>query len=286
MNRWAPTGVPETVLVRATELTGRPVVSITEGDALADVKDVVYSPAVGRLLGLTLNRRGGIFAGPMKGVLGLDRIHAIGQDAVMVTDGMTVAERADTSDSGDGAVNVLGNEVLTDGGNRLGVVTDLVVAIGVISGGLDARPSPVAGRTRPVLPGDVVGYQITGDAMLGARAGAELLVPLPFTLAVSGSNLLVPSGVEPFIRDDLSGFDAAVAEFRSRLAEPAPGTGGPVPPADPPAGPASTGRGEGTRAGGTQANGTQVNGTQADGSRADGTGIQGSGTEPTGRPKR
>jgi sporulation protein YlmC with PRC-barrel domain len=256
MTGWAPTGAPETVLVRATELTGRPLVSIAEGEALADVKDVVYSPTVGRLLGLTLNKRGGIFAGPMKGVLGLDGIYAIGQDAVMVDDSGALAERGGSSGSGGGdAVNVLGNEVLTDGGNRLGVVTDLIVAIGVVAGtlgevdgetgaettgtaGRDGRPAgpAPARRRRPVYPGDVVGYQITGDATLGARAGAELLVPLPFTLAVSGANLLVPASVEPYIRDDLSGFDAAVAEFRSRLAATDPSPTDPNPTGPSPAG--------------------------------------------------
>lgn len=227
---WAPVGPAETVLVRATELTGRPVVSITEGEALGDVKDVVYSPAAGRLLGLTLNKRGGIFAGPMKGVLALERIYAIGQDAVMVADGEALTGHGEHHGESHGsrgeAMNVLGNEVLTDGGNRLGVVTDLVVAIGVLGAGLPIDPSArTSGQARPVYPGDVVGYQITGDATLGARAGAELLVPLPFTLAVSGANLLVPTSVEPFIRDDLSGFDAAVAQFRSRLVAPGPGTG-------------------------------------------------------------
>ena len=52
------------LLVRGTDLHGLPVVDIADGDALADVKDVVYSPERGALLGFTLNKRG-FLAGPM-----------------------------------------------------------------------------------------------------------------------------------------------------------------------------------------------------------------------------
>jgi sporulation protein YlmC with PRC-barrel domain len=92
--------------------------------------------------------------------------------------------------------NVLGNDVLTDGGRRLGEVIDVVIE---------------------VTSGDVVGYELRGDKELQAHAGQPLLIPIPATLAVSGSVLMVPAAVEPYIRDDLSGFGAAVEEFRGEL---------------------------------------------------------------------
>ncbi len=188
------------LLFRATDLNGLPVVSIDSGEALADVKDIVYSAEKSALLGFTLNKRG-FLAGPMKNVLAYADVAAIGRDAVMVKSEAAVTKKADALVAvvdESSARNVIGNDVLTDGGQRLGTVIDVVIE---------------------VTSGDIVGYELTGDATLQAHAGRPLLIPIPATLAVSGTALMVPAGVEPFIRDDLSGFGAAVDEFRAQLPE-------------------------------------------------------------------
>lgn len=182
----------------ASQINGLPVVTVKGGDDVAEVRDVIYSPEAGRLLGLTLNKRG-FFAGRRREVLPAEAIHAIGRDAVMIVDDSSLIAPEDApSDVGHPATerNVIGNDVLTDGGKRLGTVVDVVVQ---------------------VSSGEVVGYELTGDQELQAHAGRPLLIPIPATLAVSGTALLVPSSVEPFIRDDLTGFGAAVQDFRSQL---------------------------------------------------------------------
>jgi uncharacterized protein YrrD len=188
------------LLLRGTDLNGLPVVGITDGDAIADIKDVVYSPDRGALLGFTLNKRG-FFSGPMKAVLAYEDVVAVGRDAVMVNGRSAVTEGGESLavvvDESAGR-NVLGDDVLTDGGKRLGKVIDVVIE---------------------VTSGEVVGYELTGDPELQAHAGRPLLVPIPATLAVSGTVLMVPATVEPFIRDDLTGFGAAVDEFRGQLPE-------------------------------------------------------------------
>jgi uncharacterized protein YrrD len=187
------------LLLRGTDLTGLPIVSISDGDDLAEVKDVVYGPEQGALLGFTLNKRG-FFSGTMKAVLAYDDVAAIGRDAVMVDDSTAVTEGGESLSKvveESTERNVLGNEVLTDAGRRLGEVVDIVVE---------------------VTNGEVVGYELTGDKELQAHAGQPLLIPIPATLAISGTVLMVPAAVEPFIRDDLSGFGAAVDEFRVKLA--------------------------------------------------------------------
>jgi uncharacterized protein YrrD len=186
------------LLLRGTDLNGLPVVSLSDGDAIADVKDVVYSPDRGALLGFTLNKRG-FFSGPMKAVLAYEDVAAVGRDAVMVNGASAVTEGGESLaavvDESAGR-NVLGDDVLTDGGKRLGKVVDVVVE---------------------VSSGEVVGYELTCDQELQAHAGRPLLIPIPATLAVSGTVLMVPASVEPFIRDDLTGFGAAVDEFRGQL---------------------------------------------------------------------
>lgn len=186
------------LLARATELRSLPVVTIDEGEDIAEVKDVVYDPGAGHIVGFTLNKRG-FLRGPMKQTLAWSELAAVGRDAVMVD----IDDRLDEKGAGEvvGAIaahrNVIGNDVLTDAGRLLGTVDDLVVDL---------------------TDGSVVGYQLAGDTTLQGHAGGPMLVPLPATLAVNGTNLLVPDAVEPFVRNDLAGFGAAVDSFRAQLA--------------------------------------------------------------------
>jgi len=184
------------VLLRAAELVQRPVVTL-DGEDVAQVKDVVYASATGELAGFTLNGRG-LFSGPMRKSLPWAAIHGLGPDAVMIKDESVLATRDALGDGG--GASVLGSWVMTDGGRRLGHVTDVILAVG---------------------PGvtDAVRYEIEPADELAPR---RQFVPLPDTLAVSSEALLVPEAATEFIRDDLAGFGAAVDEFRERLRAGAP----------------------------------------------------------------
>jgi hypothetical protein len=104
-----------------------------------------------------------------------------------------VAPRDAPDDVGSPATerNVLGNDVLTEGGTSLGQVADLVLLVG--------------------SNGEVVGYQIDKPG------GGSGYIPLPAQLSVSGVALVVPNITEEFVQDDLVGLGASVDEFRVRL---------------------------------------------------------------------
>ncbi len=180
------------LLVTASEITGLPVVTVTGGEDVAEVRDVIYSPERGSLVGLTLNKRG-FLRGRRRQVLPDELIHAIGKDAVMVRDDSALVEPGKAPrEVGKPATerNVLGDDVLTEGGVSLGKVRDLVLVVG--------------------SKGEVVGYEID-------KAEGTAYIPLPAQLSVSGSALVVPSATQEFVRDDLVGLGAAVDEFRERL---------------------------------------------------------------------
>jgi uncharacterized protein YrrD len=181
------------LLVTASQIRGLPVVTVRGGEDVAEVRDVIYSPEAGRLVGLTLNKRG-FFSGRRREVLPAEAIHAIGRHAVMILDdsGLTVPQDA-PDDVGHPATerNVIGNDVLTEGGRSLGVVRDLALLVG--------------------SAGEVVGYQIEKPTR------GHGYIPLPAQLAVSGTALVVPDITEEFVRDDLVGLGAAVDDFRARL---------------------------------------------------------------------
>lgn len=181
------------LLMTASQIRGLPVVTIRGGEDVAEVRDVVYSPEAGRLVGVTLNKRG-FLARRHRDALPAEAIHAIGQHAVMVLDESSLVDPADAPDDVARPAterNVLGDDVLTEGGVSLGKVADLVLLVG--------------------STGEVVGYQI--DKTSGGRG----YIPLPAQLAVSGAALVVPDMTEEFVHDDLVGLGAAVDDFRARM---------------------------------------------------------------------
>jgi len=177
----------------ASQIRGLPVVTVKGGEDVAEVRDVIYSPEEGRLVGVTLNKRG-FLAGRSRDVLPAESIHAIGQDAVMVHDESSLVAPQDApNEVGHPATerNVIGDDILTEGGTSLGKVADLVLLVG--------------------SSGEVVGYQI--DKIGGGRG----YIPLPAQLSVSGVALVVPNITEEFVQEDLVGLGAAVDEFRARM---------------------------------------------------------------------
>lgn len=188
------------VLMRAREITGRPVVTLDRAEDVAEVKDVVFSYSEASVVGFTLNKRG-FLGSPLKEVLPWGRVSALGPDAVMIEgESALVASDPDMAEATDARDrDVVGATVMTEEGTALGVVVDVIVEVN--------------GRAR------IVGFEMHGPAVERGRSEATLLIPASDTLAVSGETLMVPAAAADFVRDDLSGFGSAVEDFRARLKE-------------------------------------------------------------------
>ena len=187
------------LLLRGSELSTMPVVSIASGEDLAEVRDVVFDPDDHSLVGFTLNKRGWL-AGRRKERLVAAAVRAIGRDAVMVDDDDALVERSDApTELADPTRDrsVIGNRVLTDGGTDLGVVLDVVLRIG--------------------RGFEVVGYEIGGPSVEAATGGQRAFVPIDAEHAVSGTDLIVPAAAQEFLRNDLTGFGSAVDGYREAM---------------------------------------------------------------------
>jgi uncharacterized protein YrrD len=183
------------LLLRASELTGRPVVTLG-GELLAEIKDIVFGRTGGRIAGFTL-RNPGLFSRARKDSLPWSGVHSVGRDAVMVSDETVLIPAKELAPRKQARkADVLADRVLTDSGRDLGRVVDVVLHSGISL--------------------DVVGYEVQASEALGT-AGRRVFIPLPDTVAVSGENLIVPAAATEFISEDLAGFGAAVGAFRSRL---------------------------------------------------------------------
>lgn len=179
-----------TLLMRASTLIGRPVVSLDAAEDVAEVKDVVFSHADATVVGFRLNKRGR-FAGPLKHVLPWSRVAAVGRDAVMISEREALGEPDESMAAAAGGNDrtIVGTTVMTDAGRALGAVSDLIVDV--------------------AEQADVVGFEVDGDR----------LIPVGDTIALSERALMVPAAAEDFLRDDLAGFASAVEAFRARLRE-------------------------------------------------------------------
>ncbi len=178
-------------LMRAGDVPGLPVVCIDSGEDIAEIRDVIYDGAEHRLLGFTLNKRG-LLAGRSKDVLLIGNCVAIGADAVMIS---TEADLTGKDEAGDdvstkNAVEVIGNRVMSANGSDLGEVVGVVIET-------DGVPS-------------AVGYEVNPADTKESR-----FVPISEQMTISGENLMVPAELEPFIANDLAGFGASVASYRS-----------------------------------------------------------------------
>ncbi len=188
-------------LMRTSEVAKRPVVTMA-GEAVAQIKDIVYAAGGGAVGGFTLAGRGR-FSGPKSEALGWPQVAALGTDAVMIADESALMAKDDvvaaSAASGGSGGNILGSRVLTDTGTDLGKVVDVIIEI---SEGSEHC--------------DVVGYEVDPSEALGNQ-GTKVLLPLPDTLAASGEHLMVPESATEFVRSDLAGFGAAVDDFRAQL---------------------------------------------------------------------
>jgi uncharacterized protein YrrD len=183
------------VLLRGTDLVGLPVVTLA-GEDIAEVRDVLFDPQSGQVLGFTLNKRGRL-AGRMKEVLTREQIHAVGPAAVMVRADVTLGPPSASAPTGrDGPGDVIGDRVMTDSGVQVGTVSDVVI---------------------DTANGSVVGYEVRSADEPKQRKGRRSYLPLPETGAVSGEALIVPASAVDYISTDFAGFAEAIERFRQML---------------------------------------------------------------------
>lgn len=176
-------------VMRAADVSGLPVVTINGGDDVAEIKDVVFDGTNHRLVGFTLNKRGW-FRGKLRRQLPAGSVTAIGPDAVMVADDSDLEDpdvplgKAETH-------AVIGNRVISADGSNLGAISGVIITTG---------DNPEA-----------VGYEVDG------ADGNAYFVPISAQMALSDDNLLIPQSSTDFIRNDLAGFGAALADHREAL---------------------------------------------------------------------
>ncbi|OIK29232.1 PRC-barrel domain-containing protein [Streptomyces malaysiense] len=181
-----------TVYMRASEIIKKPVVTLA-GEAIGQVKDLVFDSSTGSIRCFTLAGRG-LLAGPLHRALLWDNVHGLGPDAVMVRADSALEEDDTAARPGDGdrtGGDVLGVALTTCGGRRLGDITDAVVAMG---------RAPV-----------VAGYEIS------TAEQRRVLLPVAGPVTVSDERVLVPDETARYEAADLGTFEEAAENLRGSL---------------------------------------------------------------------
>jgi uncharacterized protein YrrD len=174
------------MLMRSADLIGRPVVDLSTGNDLAEIRDVIFDRGSGTLTGFTLRKRG--FLGRrMKVVLALADVVSVGNDAVMVAnhDALSEPDFAPAAMVTAKAADVLKDQVVTESGRVLGEVRDVIF---------------IGGRAPKVI-----GFELADGPI------DRGFIPLGIASAVSGSALVVPDSYEQRISADPSGLVAEVS---------------------------------------------------------------------------
>ena len=170
-------------LIRGRDLSGHPVVDVKTGEDIAEIRDVVFDPASGRVTGFTLNKRG-LWSGRLRAVLPIDGVSAVGTGAVMISgaDALVAGDDDDAQDieaASEADAEVVDDLVVTESGQTLGIVRDVIVMGGA-------------------LP-RIVGFEID------AGEDRTQFIPRSPHGGVSASALIVPDDYEARVRDDLAG---------------------------------------------------------------------------------
>lgn len=179
-------------IMRASEVSGLPVVTIDGGEDAAEIRDVVYDASAHRLIGFTLNKRGW-FRGSLAAILPAEHVQGIGRDAVMVPGEDCMTDRSEAATalaSPKEQFDVMGNQVVSSAGAVIGKVVDVIIETG-------AEPK-------------AVGYEVDTE-------NGSVFIPASAQMALSGENLVVPAEAEQFTNNDLVGFGASVSSFRHML---------------------------------------------------------------------
>jgi len=176
--------------MRGNDLVGRPVVDLSNGEDVAEVRDVVFDPTSGLLTGFTLNERGA-WTGRLQAVLPIDRVSSIGTGAVVIARIEALGDVPASDDvvhaAADAHAEVVDDLVVTESGRTLGTVKDVVIAGG---------PSP-----------RVVAFEIGGGDIGGG------FIPMSPSGAVSASTLIVPDGYADRLRSDLAGLSEELVQL-------------------------------------------------------------------------
>jgi uncharacterized protein YrrD len=149
-------------MIRASELSGRPVVDIDAAEKLGRIDKIIIDPEARRVAAFLVSHGGTFHKDKAPILLPAASVHAIGPDAVTVRHPAEVSGAAAHFDQLPRVSDIVGRKVVSRDGRLLGVVDDVLIS------GAD---------------GVIVGYQLGDSSALGAFFGGRKHSRAPYLRA-------------------------------------------------------------------------------------------------------
>lgn len=151
---------------RGREIIGLPIIDLSSGERVAEVKDILCSLEDQRISALLVDK--GSLLRPSK-LVRWENIHSIGHDAVTIDSRDVITTVKKTSTQQNSPNRYLGKQVLTTSGQYLGRVDDIAL-------------DPVRGN--------IVGCVLT-DGIVGDFISGRAIIPLVDSTVTSTNNIVV-----------------------------------------------------------------------------------------------
>jgi sporulation protein YlmC with PRC-barrel domain len=109
------------------EFQGKLLIGVTDGKKLGEVKDVYLDNTATKIIAAYLGKEGIINRRSL--LLDISKVQLFGLDAWLINGSDTVQDKAEVTDSANFllADDVRGREIQTDGGTKIGTVSDVIV---------------------------------------------------------------------------------------------------------------------------------------------------------------
>lgn len=170
-------------MIKGKEILGKNIVSISTGQRVDSVRDVVFDHQANQVLGLLVDEGGWFRAAK---VVPFERIRSFGEDAIMIgeaADLTTSREDGRLADMLENKVSLMGMTLLTTDGQNLGKIADVY---------FDEHS------------GRVEGYEATGGLFADLSSGRSF-VPAPESVQIGADAAIVPVGVAAAMQEQEDG---------------------------------------------------------------------------------
>ncbi|MFC4427429.1 PRC-barrel domain-containing protein [Deinococcus navajonensis] len=174
-------------MIKGKEILGKNIVSISTGQRVDAVRDVVFDHQANQVLGLLVDE-GGWFRAAR--VVPFERIRSFGEDAIMigdVSDLTSSREDGRLADMLENKISLMGMTLLTTDGQNLGKIADVY---------FDEHS------------GRVEGYEATGGLFADLSSG-RAFVPAPESVQIGADAAIVPVAVAAAMQEQEGGVKAA-----------------------------------------------------------------------------
>ncbi|MFC4639621.1 PRC-barrel domain-containing protein [Deinococcus hohokamensis] len=175
-------------MIKGKEILGKNIVSISTGQRVDAVRDVVFDHQANQVLGLLVDE-GGWFRAAR--VVPFERIRSFGEDAIMIGDASdltTSREDGRLADMLENKISLMGMTLLTTDGQNLGKIADVY---------FDEQS------------GRVEGYEATGGLFADLSNG-RTFVPAPESVQIGADAAIVPVGVAAAMQEQEGGAKSAL----------------------------------------------------------------------------